>query len=384
VPFWVSPQSRSTIDVNAAVGMAPSFSTRVQTDRGGIMVERTMLWPGTTNGYPFAGHTSRGLPAASTTWYFADGDTRGVDTMLVLGNESDTLARVTLDFVRSDGAVQATYDIVPHSRLTLHTNRVPGLAQSAFWIRITSTVPITAERTIYIKRMFAWAGGDVTGGATAPSPTWFFGDVLTGFIFDTWLTLTNPQPFPANVQITWLRTGEPPVHETRTLEPGSRTSVLADSVPELASTSASVAIVADVPILAERAVGWPAFTGSLLENHTKIGASALGTRWLLAEGEIGGPQNLDCYVVIANPDSAPATVTLTLLRENRELLARTFLVPAMSRIMVRPVEIGLQSQERFGIQVDSDIPIAAERSMYWSAEGWYTRGGTNEVGYRVR
>ena len=33
---------------------------------------------------------------------------------------------------------------------------------------------------------------------------------------------------------------------------------------------------------------------------------------------------------------------------------------------------------------DSDVPIAVERTMYWTALGVAMRGGTNEVGVRLK
>ena len=46
-----------------------------------------------------------------------------------------------------------------------------------------------------------------------------------------------------------------------------------------------------VPIIVERAMWWPGPSGPNFwsEAHNSPGATATGTRWALAEGEVGGP-----------------------------------------------------------------------------------------------
>jgi hypothetical protein len=111
----------------------------------------------------------------------------------------------------------------------------------------------------------------------------------------------------------------------------------------------------------------------------------LSTRWALAEGEVGGPNQSDSYVLLANPGEAAASVVLTVMREGgRAPLTSTQAVGPRSRLTVSLASLGLQSGERCGLVVSSTRPIAVERSMYWNAGGVFWSGGTNETAERLR
>jgi hypothetical protein len=385
VPFEVAPRARATIDVGAVLGSsAGSFSTIVEVERGGVVAERTMRWAPGPGGELLAGHTGRGLSQAATTWYFAQGETRDTETFLLLANESDAGTATTVDFVGQNGvSIRRAYDVPARSRLSIHLNEVPGLS-ATFWIRVRATRPITAERATYMVRGTAWIGGDITAGAAEPSRTWYFGDAPTGFIFDSTIHLLNPQPFAVTANITCLQSGASPLRQSIALPPLSRTAVAVDAIPGLGSAAVSAAIAATAPVVAERSTSWPGWSTLWFENHTKVGTTTLGNRWLLAEGELRDNPTVETHLFLVNPGSAPAVVTVTIFREQGTPLTTSVNVAAESRAMLSLRDVRQPVGERFGLQIDSTRPIAVERSIYWSGQGWYTRGGTNEVGYRIR
>ena len=87
-----------------------------------------------------------------------------------------------------------------------------------------------------------------------------------------------------------------------------------DPLLDNAAIAATVTSTNNVPILAERAIFWPAFPW--YEGHASAGVTATGTRWALADGEAGGPLETQTYILIANTGSAAATVRVTLLLED--------------------------------------------------------------------
>jgi hypothetical protein len=387
VPFTVPAGRRETIDVNAALGaLAPAeLQTIVQVHEGGVVAERTMQWAARPGAPVIAGHTARAVASPSTTWYFAEGDTRAFDTFFLLANPGTRPATTVVEFVLDSGRVESReYRIAPRSRITLHANALSRVAQETFWTRVRSDVPIAAERAMYVVRgQNSWLGGHASAGITRPSPTWLFSEGASGRFFDTWLLLANPNAAPATVKITWLREGAPPLSEHHSLAAGARVSLLADSVPGLAATAFGVSVSASAPVLAERSMYWPGSGEGWHEGHVSAGSPSAGTRWAFAEGQAGGPLQADTYLLLANPSALAATVTVTLLPQGADASRTSVSLAPQSRTTLRVNDLGL-SAERFGIVVDSDRPVIAERSMYWSPEGWFYRGGTNEMGIKVR
>ncbi len=66
-------------------------------------------------------------------------------------------------------------------------------------------------------------------------------------------------------------------------------------------------------------------------------------------------------------------------------------MPAIHRAADEPVQhrcnaiVPEMHDESFGtlIEVTNGVPIAAERSMYWDAQGVFWSGGTNATGMRL-
>lgn len=105
--------------------------------------------------------------------------------------------------------------------------------------------------------------------------------------------------------------------------------------------------------------------------------------WGLAEGRIGGPNEYTTYILLANPNADAADVTVKYLRESGVPVVKTYSVPGNTRFNI---DVGgmvpeLQN-ESFGasIMVTNKVPIAVERSMYWSVNGVLWQGGTNALG----
>ncbi len=118
--------------------------------------------------------------------------------------------------------------------------------------------------------------------------------------------------------------------------------------------------------------------------HNSMGITDLGTSWALAEGEVGGPFGANSYILLANPGSEAADVTLTFYREGG--LAPLTLTRTVAGRHARHgagVRRGLRRGEKFGAIITSTQPIAVERSIYWN-EGGVWGSGTNETGTRLQ
>src|SRR6185369_4674925 len=109
---------------------------------------------------------------------------------------------------------------------------------------------------------------------------------------------------------------------------------------------------------------WPGAAVPWGEGHNSFGVVDAGLHWGLAEGRAGGPFNFHTYILLANPQSTAASVTVTFLREHGGPVTKTFEVPATSRFNIDTGAIPELANESFGadIQVTNNVPIIAEES----------------------
>jgi hypothetical protein len=379
---------RMTIPVNEVPGLADAdVSAVVTSTRGNVVVERTMIW-NARDGTNYEGHTGKGVPAARTRWYLAEGDANFFDTWILFANANATAATVSVTYLLPGGAtIPASYSVAPNSRMTVFANDVPGLRGSAFSTVIDSTVPITVERAMYFTtddRL--WTGGHESAAVEAPATSWFVAEGRTGPLFDTYLLLANPGANATRATVRYLKPGGAFVERTYDLPQTSRTTVLLDEIEGLEDTDVSASIQADSPIIVERAMYWPGAFPAWYGAHNSAGVTSTGTRWALAEGEVGGAAEFQSWILIANPLNTSATVTVTFLREGQAPTQIQRTVPANARLTISAAEAdtGLTPGEKFGALVVATQPIVVERAMYWNALGQFWGGGTNETGIRLR
>ena len=389
----VAPQSRLTIPVNDVAGLSSTAVSAVVTaTTGGVGVERTMIWDARTANNLYGAHTGKGIPAARTSWFLAEGEASFFETYILFANATAAPATVTATYLLETGApVVRTYTVGASARVTIRTNDIPGVGGRAFSTAITSDVPITVERAMYFgstpQRL--WNGGHEAAAVAAPATSWFVAEGRTGPFFDMYLLLANPGAAATTATIRYLLPGGVVVQRTYPLGPQSRTTVHVDSqTAQLADTDVSAEITAPQPIVVERAMYWPDPFTNWYEAHNSAGVTTTGTLWMLADGEVGGPLGWSTYVLLANPTAATASATLTFLRAGLPPIVITRSVSANSRVTIDAASVGIGSGERFGVLVDTGAggtPIVVEHAIYFNGPGGVFWGaGTNESGIRIR
>jgi hypothetical protein len=381
----VGAQSRLTIHVNDIQELSTGAVSTVIASTAGLplVVERTMVW----GEEAYGGHAGSAVGGPQTRWYFAEGSQGFFDTYLLLANPGTTPARVTATFLREgDGPVTRVVDVGATSRATLHAGGVPDLVNRSFSIVVDADVPIIAERAMYWSAGSTfWIGGHESAGVPAPAVRWLHAEGATGAFFHTYLLLGNPNAAPTDARVTYLLPDGSTVVRLKRLPAQSRTTVfVADEDPRLANTAVSVTVDADLPIVSERAMYWPAAFWQ--EAHNSFGQTETATRWGVAEGCQGGPRAHDTYILVANPSSAPARVRVTFLREQGSPIVKEFDVAPTSRFNVSVGAVGRElSGECFGAVVESvnGVGLAVERAVYWDARGVWWAAGTNATATKL-
>ncbi len=263
---------------------------------------------------PWGEHRAAGAPQLYTTWYFAEGSTAPTFSLFyLLGNPQDVPAEVTLQYLLPDGQPPRTrtYQVAPHSRLTVWVDHEEAaLPPTAMGATVTSTVPIVAERAMYVHGPgVPYLGGAVGLGLTAPRRTTYFAEGSTGSFFDTYLLLANPSGTEARVEVDYLRPSGAPLTRAYRVPAFGRLTVLVDGEdPGLTNTDVSLIVrtVNDVPVVAERAMWWDAADGAYSEGHVSSGlASPTQT------GVVGGPVvSDDVYLLVLNPGTDAVTLEM--------------------------------------------------------------------------
>jgi YVTN family beta-propeller protein len=381
------PTSRTTIHAEDIGGLeATSFSTIVtSTNALPIVVERTMRWD--ASGY--GAHTEKANAGAAPVWYFAEGSQGFFSTFFLLANPQagPNTAHVTY-FREGEPALTRDYALIPGSRKTIDAGDDPELVNRSFGARVTFDLPGVAERAMYFGGDPRWVGGHAAAGTTVPAANWFLAEGATGSYFTTFLLLANPNDEPADVTLTYFPASGEAVTKTDTIAAHQRmTRNIAAEDPALASAAVATRIESTRPIIAERSQYWG--TPAWVDAHNSAGVTAAALRWGLAEGRVGGADDAQTYILLANPNTdAAANVTLTFLRADGTTVIKPFTVPAASRfnVSVTPFADSMAPEltnESFGAIIESTQPIVVERSVYSNANGVTWAAGTNATATRL-
>jgi hypothetical protein len=398
----LAANQRVTVSPETIPGLDTDFASVIESSVP-VVVDRTMTWDGTGYG----SHAETSLASPSTTWYLAEGSTSGAFTLFyLLQNPGALSTSVTVRYLRPSGVtpIDRTYTLAADSRLTIPVDDVaPELASTDVSAVVTSVRPIIVERAMYLNAPGQpFAAGHESAGVTAPATSWFLAEGATGPFFDLFILLSNPSTSRAEIDVDYLLSTGVTFRKHYSLAPQSRATIWVDDeqVPAGSGTrplanvnvSATVTSTNAVPIIVERTMWWPGpqvTPNYWREAHNSAGATASGTTWALAEGEVGGSQNAETFVLIANTSSTAGDVRVTLYFEDAAPVERTFNLRANSRTTVNvSADFPAAANKRFGTRVQSlgatPVQIVVERAMYTSPAGQTWAAGTNALATKLQ
>lgn len=237
-----------------------------------------------------------------------------------------------------------------------------ALGSSAWTIPAARVLPGANTITVHAN----YVGGHTltdTLSVSLDTLTYMLPEGSTGSFFSTDVLIANPNDTEVDASVRFIRPdGGVIVQVPRTLAPHSRTTISLDEQPGLANVGALSTIVtaaAATPLVVERTMFWD---DSGYGSHGAMALDGPRTRFVFAEGSQGF---FDTYLLLANPNSAPAQATVTFYPEGSVPVIRTYTVPATSRFNVYAGTVPELANRSFSIALDSDLPIVAERAMYF-------------------
>lgn len=280
-------------------------------------------------------------------WFFADGRTRGgVDTRLVLFNPEAASVNGQITFTMVDGtSLVAPVRVDPFDRLTVQASEF--VPDAEFSVRVETEATVYVERTITFGHDLA-----TLAGARGPSTAWYFAEGLIDATTESTIVIANPDQQPSQLVVRVFDENGPIGEIPRIVAPGSR--IVVDPSDLLASGSFSAAVTADVPVVAEQ---------RLLTEGGQAGDASGGTKapsrvWYFAEGD--ARPDFSTRIALFNPNTTATRVSIQVIHGDGPGQSTTVEVPRLSR---RSLDLGpLAGPARFGLRLESALPIAADRS----------------------
>ena len=222
----------------------------------------------------------------------------------------------------------------------------PTIVNDVVAQKVSPTFPQSTSRM--------WAHDSI--GVTAPAKTWYLAEGSTGAGFETWVLVQNPNSEPAEVTLTYMTPAGEVQGPTETLPANSRkTFNVADKVPGVYEVSTKVE--GKKPVIAERAV----YGNGRTWGTDSIGATAPAKTWYLAEGSTGA--GFETWVLVQNPNSEPAEVTLTSMPPAGEVPGPTVKLQPNSRVTVN-VSDAVVGEFSVSTEIGASQPVVVERAMY--------------------
>ena len=311
---------------------------------------------------------------ASAHWYFAAGaSTLGVDERLLIYNPFPDEAVVKVTFMTPQGE-DAKGNLA----------KVPVSAKSFTVIRVNDFIRL--ERSLGVRidakrgRVVAWrmmydnpdggpSGTQLSLGAAATADTWFFPEGSIGGGVEERISIVNPNSEEASVTVS-LSSGTEIIQPEGLVEipvtPGSSRAIniaqgLTGAQRDLGGVSAIVQSTNGVGIVAERSMRYD--TSGIGGSASELGATRTSEEWWLPPAALHPSTDV---VVIMNPGSAPATVSLEIVFEDRPAESPGAIqgrdLPPGGRL-----KIGIGQWTRLDtamIRVTSSAPIVVERLSY--------------------
>ena len=351
----------------------------------------------------YGSHAETSLAAPRTSWYLAEGATTSTFQLFYLIQNPNAAA----------ADVEVTYLLPAPAQAFTKTYSVPGRSRQNIWVNVedarlaraevsavfASSLPVIVERAMYRDapgQMFA--AGHEAAAVAGPATQWFFAEGATGPYFDLFYLIANPGTTDAVIDGRYLLPDGTVLTKQYTVAPQSRFNVWADyetfpGRPGLplgdTAVSATFTSANGVGFVAERAMWWPGDSTQWFEGHDSAGAELAGTKWGVADGEVGGPRATETYLLIANTSNADGTVLVTIVYEDggTSVLARTVKANSRTNVAVG-VDVPASAGRRFGAVVESlgsnPVQIVVERAMYNNAGGVRWAAGSNNLATRLR
>ncbi|HEY3128385.1 MAG TPA: DUF5719 family protein [Acidobacteriota bacterium] len=342
--------------LNGAVVLTPSYTDNTavtgQTYYYVVTAVNTLSQEsGYSNEVPAAVISNNLQPTISPFVFSPNGD--GVNDTIAFQFSLSSPDRITVEVLDHNGTIIAT-----------PLNNADLLAGTATvnWNGIASNGSL-ANDGMYTCRIrgastpAAQASFGINNSIPEVSKSWLLAEGST-VGFQTFVLVQNPNYSPTTVHFTFFKQDGTTKLYAETVPARTRTTVAVHDpmkgLPDVYSVSTKVQ--ADLPIIVERAMYFNNNQG----GSDSVGVTSTSKNWYFpGNHSFSGDED---FILIVNPSSSNATINAAFILTNQAPITNTYTVLANSRftIAVHAVAPGT----RVSVQLQSDVPVAAERSLY--------------------
>jgi len=311
------------------------------------------------------------------TWYLAEGSTAwGFGTYINIENPNPVDVQIRVTYMTDLGPlIQPDFMMAATSRVTI--NPFLSVGQRDF----STKVECVGGQTIAVDREMFWMGGPGSEleqnmethssvGVTAASNTWYLPEGSSAWGFETWLLIQNPTAVPTTCTITYMIEGFGPFPVNKVVPANSRATY--NMAHDIGSADASIQVVADQQVICERAM----YRDSRRMGHDSIGATMPTGSFYLAEGTTAW--GFTTYLLIQNPSGVNNHITVTYMKPGGAVVMPSFIMAPQTRKTIRVNDE--QPNTDLSIKVSGNVPLLAERAMYWGAGTVWGEVGHDSIG----
>ncbi len=320
--------------------------------------------------------------------YLAEGSTAwGFETSVNIQNPNTeaVTARLTyMDPAAGDGAgVIKTTDVTmqAQSRATVNVNEDLGFATDvATRVDCLEGKFIAADRTVLFPTALGMShpGSTNSIGVNEPANAWYFAEGSSAWGFECWTSVLNPNATDAAVELTYMLEGGGAASFMKSVPAYSRASF--NMADDIGQQDAAIRVESDVPVVPERSMYTYSRSGTeelvRRDGHCSIGTTAPAKDFYLAEGTTAW--GFTTYVVVQNPNADETKVEVTYNTPDGPVSQEPFTMPGRSRETIRVND--LYPGTDLSTHVSADLPVVAERAMYWANAEGPGEGMTGSVG----
>ncbi len=338
---------------------------------------------GSANAYAFAlaatTLSSTRIVPASTRWYFAEGHLgNGFQEYLTLENaNASAAAHTTITYLlRGQSSVTQTLTLNPGTRTTvnvnlfLHVDRLANIGLDVSLI-VTADNAIIAERPLYFTFGHNVPGGSDLIGATQLGEHFTFANASTIAGYSTFLTILNPPGQPnASVTISY-ESGGNVIGQTLISAPAGQRSTISLNAALGTGHQCLIQVDSSQPITVERPLyfrtGVTGINGLVTGGDTVAGVTP-ATNWYFPAGDTGKQGTAQEQLILANPTTNTANVSILYALGNGTTRTVTLTVPPRSQALESVNhDVGNGLLVALDMSVTNGVAIVAERQQFFFA-----------------
>jgi hypothetical protein len=299
--------------------------------------------------------------AVTSTWYLAEGSSAwGYSTYITIENPNPGNVAVNINYMTPGGALAPRKVTLPAKSQTT----VDPLADIGYKTDFSTKVQSVNGLPIGVDRTMTWTGPGAPSpeahssvGVNSPNTTWYLPEGCSAYGFESWLLIQNPNANAATCTVTYMIQNAGPQVFTKVVPANSRRSF--NMADDIGQQNASIQVVSNIPVVPERSM----YRNNRREGSDSTGATEAATDYYLAEGTTN--YGFTTYVLVQNPNSSSCFVSLTFMTPKGPISQAPFSMAPYSRQTVRVNDVLPNSD--FSTQVHADLPVIAERALYWGA-----------------